>query len=259
MNVHGSVRPKKRLGPELPRAILFDMDDTIFDHSMTCRAALGQLRGAERLLRRMSLEALWREYSRLLDAIQPDIFAGRLTIQQARVERFQRLARMCGREVSPDEAQEFSRRYRASYQELRRLVPGVRRLLERLHGRAVIGVVTNNEVAEQEGKLDFFGIRSLIDFMIVSEGVGVSKPEPGIFRLALDRAGATANETVMVGDSWRSDVMGARNVGIRPVWFNRFHLTRPDPLPVPELDSFHPPAAAESVLAALGSDGLPTG
>ena len=231
------------------------MDDTIFDHALTCRAALARLRRTETRLRGPSLDAVWQEYSRLLEKVHADVMSGRTTVEEARAERFQRLARMCGHEIPRATAGEFSRRYRSYYQELRRTVPGVRRFLERLHGRAVVGIVTNNEVAEQEEKLDHFQLRPLVDFMIVSAGVGVAKPDPRIFRLALAKAGSLPEETVMVGDSWQSDVTGARNTGIRPVWFNRFHLARPDPWPVSELDSFRALARAEAVLAGepLGS------
>ena len=235
--------------PDLPKAVFFDMDDTIFDHSLTCRRALARLRRTEARLRGRSLDVVWHEYSRLLDVVQPDVLAGRITIQAARVERFRQLARFCGTEVTPEEAAGLSRQYRAHYQKLRRTVPGVRRVLERLRGRTVVGVVTNNEVAEQERKLDHLHLRPLIDFMVVSEGVGVAKPDPGIFLLALEKAEARPEEAVMIGDSWRSDVTGARNVGIRPVWFNRFHLAPPDPWPVLEIDSFRSPTRTESVLA----------
>ena len=231
------------------------MDDTIFDHSLTCRAALARLRRAETRLRGPSLDAIWHAYSRLLEQIQPDVLAGRVTIQEARIERFRQLARMCGCEISRQTAAGFSRGYRGYYQELRRTVPGVRRILERLHGRAVVGIVTNNEVAEQEEKLDHFQLRPLIDFMIVSAGVGVAKPDPEIFRIALAKAGTLPEETVMVGDSWRSDVAGARSTGIRPVWFNRFHLARPDPWPVEELDSFRSAARTEAIIAGTPPGG----
>jgi putative hydrolase of the HAD superfamily len=231
------------------------MDDTIFDHSLTCRAALARLRRTEIRLRGLSLLKLWHEYTRLLEAVQPEVFAGRLTVQQARVERFRQLAGICGHAISESTAAEFSQQYRANYQSLRRTVPGVREVLEHLQGRTVIGIVTNNEVPEQEEKLDHFRLRSLVDFMIVSAGVGVAKPDPQIFRLALARAGTRPEETVMIGDSWGSDITGARNTGIRPVWFNRFHLSRPDPWPVPELDSFRSPARVEAVLADEPEEG----
>ena len=245
----GARRDRLRFDHELPKAILFDMDDTIFDHALTCRRALGRLRTTEGILRSRTLDEVWREYMRLLDAVSPYVLAGQITVGEARVERFRQLARLCGGEISREAAAELSRKYRTHYQVLRRTVPGVRHVLERLRGRAVVGVVTNNQVAEQEEKLDYLRLRSLIDFIVVSEGVGVAKPDPQIFRIALERANALPEEAVMIGDSWISDVGGARNAGIRPVWFNRFHLPPPNPWPVRELDSFRSPARAEAALA----------
>src|SRR5208282_1073254 len=100
---------------DFPRAILFDMDDTIFDHSLTCRRSLARVQAAEPRLRTRPLDAVWHEYARLLDAVQPEVFAGRITIQEARVERFRQLARFCGSEVSPESAADLSGQYRAHY------------------------------------------------------------------------------------------------------------------------------------------------
>ncbi len=95
-----SHRSAPRDASDLPKAVFFDMDDTIFDHSLTCRRALACLRRTETRLRGPSLDVVWHEYARLLDAVQPDVFAGRITIQAARVERFRQLARFCGTEVT---------------------------------------------------------------------------------------------------------------------------------------------------------------
>lgn len=229
------------------------MDDTIFDHSLTARSALARLRRSESFLRSRPLDEVWHEYLRLLEAVHTDVLSGRVSVQEARAERFRKLSRFCGVEVTREVASELSLRYRGHYQKLRRTVPGVRRVLERLQGRTVVGVVTNNEVAEQEEKLDFLRLRSFVDFMVVSQAVGVTKPDPEIFRLALERAKTGPGAAVMVGDSWTSDIVGARNAGIRPVWFNRFHLSPPDPWPVRELDSFRSPTRTE---AALSRDSL---
>jgi len=236
----------------LPEAVLFDLDDTIFDHALTCRAALGCLRREHEFLRRRPLRDLWMEYSRLLEAVHPAVVAGFLDLTAARQERFRRLAAFCGVRVSDGEAASLSRTYRSHYQRLRRPVPGVRRVLQRLHGRTVVGVVTNNQVAEQEEKLSFLGVRELVDLLVISEGVGVSKPDPRIFEIALDRASAESSEAVMVGDSWSNDVLGARAAGIRAVWFNRFGAPNPDPAAVVELDSFR---SIRRVQQALSNDG----
>jgi HAD superfamily hydrolase (TIGR01549 family) len=236
--------------PALPRVVLFDMDDTIFDHSLTCRDALVRLQGEEPILRRRSTDDLWAEYLRLLDSVQPAIALGTLTIDQARVERFVQLARFCRGSVPFETARAWSQRYRTHYQALRRLVPGARRLLERLHARTTIGIVTNNQVAEQEEKVAHFDLTGLVDLLVVSEGVGVSKPDPAIFSYALARAAAEPDEAVMVGDSWENDVVGALDAGISAIWFNRFHRPLPRPLRVPQLKSFRAPSRVESVIAA---------
>ena len=229
-----------RTGLPRSRAVLLDMDDTIFDHSLTCRAAISALRRTEPYLRRRPLEALWREYLELLDAVGPRIGAGSLSVAEARTERWRRIAASCGRELLEPEAVELSRRYRDQYQRRRRAVPGARQLLEHLHGHARVVVVTNNEVAEQEEKVRFLGIGPLLDGLVVSEAVGVGKPDPRIFEVALSAANVPASATTMLGDSWTSDVLGARAVGIRAVWFNRFGRPLPDGGGVVELRSLRP-------------------
>ncbi len=237
----------------IPRAVFFDMDDTLFDHSLTCRDALERLRRTATVLAGRPLDEVWGEYSRLLEAIHPDVVAGRMSVETARRRRFEELARFCGGEVPPGEAERWSTEYRASYQKFRRPVPGARRVLERLHGRSRIVVVSNNQVEEQEEKLAFLGLRRLVDLLVVSEEVGVGKPDPRIFEVALRRAEVSAAETVMVGDSFPNDVLGARGVGIGAVWFNRFRRPAPADLSVPELHSFRAPRRVEALLARAAS------
>ena len=61
---------------------------------------------------------------------------------------------------------------------------------------------------------------ALVDVVVVSGDEGMSKPDPRIFQIALDRLGVTAPQAVMVGDSWATDITGATRAGIRAVWFN---------------------------------------
>jgi|GEM_PF-353704 len=237
----------------LPKAILIDMDDTIFDHALTCKAALQALRIGQPSLQSRSLDAVWHEYSRLLEEVHPDVLAGVVSPDRARQERFRQLAAFCGATISPSRGGVLSRIYRSHYQSLRKPVPGARELLGRLHGRAVIGVVTNNQVAEQEEKLTYLGVRNLIDLLIVSEEVGASKPDARIYEIALERAAAKASEAVMLGDSWPNDVLGARSAGIRAVWFNRFGQPNPEPNAVAELTSLLDPRHVEYVLSNPGA------
>lgn len=232
----------------VPRVVLFDMDDTIFDHALTCRDALARVRQDWPWLQQRPIGEVWKEYSRLLEAVHPEVVRGRLDPNTARRQRFRLLARFCGEEISDPEAAELSRQYRATYQALRRPVPGVGPLLERLHGRVTVVIVSNNETAEQEEKLAFLGFERWVDHLVVSEEVGVAKPDPRIFEAALTLASALPDDAVMVGDSWANDVVGARGARIGAVWFNRFEAPPPQALGVPEIRSFRSPRRAEETL-----------
>jgi putative hydrolase of the HAD superfamily len=84
---------------------------------------------------------------------------------------------------------------------------------------------------------------------MVSEEAGVSKPNPLIFRMALDRLGVSAADAVMVGDAWIADIMGATRAGIRAVWFNPRHAPVPaEPAGVAVIESLTPAAAVLPVI-----------
>jgi FMN phosphatase YigB (HAD superfamily) len=79
------------------------------------------------------------------------------------------------------------------------------------------------------------GLERFIDFVLPSGAVGVAKPDPAFFRLALDRAGVRSDEALMVGDSYRADVRGAWRAGMDAVWLDRREGIRitPEGEPVP--------------------------
>jgi putative hydrolase of the HAD superfamily len=82
---------------------------------------------------------------------------------------------------------------------------------------------------------------------IDSRRVGVAKPDPAIFELALERAGAQRSRTVHVGDSLRPDVEGARAAGITPIHY--------DPLRLCRLDDHAHAASLAALAAMIGSPG----
>jgi putative hydrolase of the HAD superfamily len=245
-----SPRPyRPRAGPAWPKVVLFDLDDTLFDHDHACRSGIARVRRGYARWGGHAAPQLYAEYSRQLEALHPKVLAGVLSTAEARLERFHGLARWCGFEIDRSEAAGFAQQYRQQYLRARRAVPGARAVLERLHGRVTIGVVTNNRVEDQHDKIRAIGIDRRIDFLVISEAVGCSKPDPRIFRIALAEAGAEAEEAAMIGDSWVSDVMGARGAGIPAIWFNRLHQRAPEPVDVPTIESYAPIGTLTRLLA----------
>ena len=222
-------------------AVLFDLDDTIYDHRFASRRALAWLREHQDSLRSVPLGALEEEYEVQMNALHPLVLAGQFTPQQARTERLRRIFADHGERITGAEAKRRSKGYRAAYLRSERAVPGVRAVVRRLARRGhPLGVVTNNSVVDQRRKLEVCGVAPYLRTMVISQAVGLQKPDPRIFRIALDRLGVEPSETTMVGDSYSSDVVGARSAGITPVWLNRRGLRPPRNDGVRQLTSYLP-------------------
>jgi putative hydrolase of the HAD superfamily len=230
------------------RAVLFDLDDTLVDHLHSSRSGLAAVQQEVGFPPDADADTMERLYRELLLATHDDVVRGRLDPEAERVERFRRFFAHFGRDASWEVARHARRTYRQAYLAARRTVPGARELLEALRGRAAIGVVTDNLVAEQVEKLEHFGLAGLVDALVVSEEVGVAKPDPGIFLAALRRVGCGPGEAVMMGDSWERDVMGARAAGLRAVWLNRYGGPCPAPTLAEEVLSLKPAARLASLL-----------
>ena len=101
-----------------------------------------------------------------------------------------------------------------------RLVPGTMELLEYLKPKYHLHLITNGFEEVQDTKLTLSGMKPYFETLTVSEEVGVKKPNPEIFQYALNKAHATAEESLMIGDEMDVDIDGARAAGIDTVLFN---------------------------------------
>ena len=220
-------------------AVLFDLDDTLFDHAHSARTALDVIRSSHRCFSAIDLDELNRSHSTILEALHGDVAVGRVPLDLARAERFRRLFRIAGVDADDTLSAATATAYRQAYIDARRAVDGAADLLAALRSHARIAIVTNNLVAEQREKLRHCGLDRYVDVLMASEEAGVSKPDPQIFEMALDRLHCRPEAAVMVGDSWENDIVGAQAAGIRGIWFNPAGDAPPDPT-VPVLRSLEP-------------------
>ncbi|HKW00999.1 MAG TPA: HAD family hydrolase [Vicinamibacterales bacterium] len=95
--------------------------------------------------------------------------------------------------------------------------PGVHEALAALRGRGLQLVVVSNANGTLHRAFDRIGLTPLLDVVFDSFVEKVEKPDPRFFRIALDRAGASASSTIHVGDIYYVDVVGARAADITPV------------------------------------------
>jgi HAD superfamily hydrolase (TIGR01662 family) len=81
----------------------------------------------------------------------------------------------------------------------------------------LVAVVSNTEDGRLQDSLESAGLAGRFDLLIDSQLVGCRKPDAAIFRLALERLGVGAGEAAFVGDSYESDALAARAVGMRAI------------------------------------------
>lgn len=85
-----------------------------------------------------------------------------------------------------------------------------------------IGLITNaGDALDVNTLIDRAGIRSYLDRIWISANVGVRKPNPRIFEIALDSMNVRPKEAVMVGDSLNADILGANTIGMSSIWITR--------------------------------------
>jgi len=232
------------------RAVLFDLDDTLFDHRTSAREALRAIHRGHAA--DLDFGALERHHAIHLEELHLEVLAGRIGLDDARRERFRRVFLALGVPLEPEAVNAVATAYRSGYMTSRRALAGAAALLTAVRRHARIVIVTNNLLDEQQDKLQYCGLAPLVDALVASEDVGVSKPDPGIFRIALERAGVPADQAVMVGDSWANDIAGARGAGIRAVWFNPDRLAMPaEPADVLEIHALEPADAIVRVLLGV--------
>tara|TARA_R110001583_G_scaffold34847_6_gene116633 strand:- start:3615 stop:4295 length:681 start_codon:yes stop_codon:yes gene_type:complete len=100
------------------------------------------------------------------------------------------------------------------------LFEGTHEILEHLYSKYKLHIITNGFNEVQYKKLDNSGLSKYFDKIITSEDAGVKKPNPIIFKYALEQAQATSKESVMIGDNWEADIMGAIDNGLDAIYFN---------------------------------------
>ena len=231
------------------KAVLFDLDDTLYDQQHNSRSALQALYDRYPVVQSVTFEEFEEQHIEFLEHYHLRVLSGEMTLDQARFARFRGLLSL--HEPNPDFGMVYSAQalYRETYLANERLIAGTLPLLERLRADGLkIGLLTNSTVNEQTGKIQRLGLVPLLDVVVISEAVGCAKPDPRIFTQTLEKLQCNCEEVIMFGDSWTNDVQGARAVGIRAVWLNRYGRPCPDATLANEIVALEP---LETVLAAL--------
>lgn len=98
------------------------------------------------------------------------------------------------------------------------LLPDAAEMVRYLADKYPLTIISNGFCEAQHYKIEHSGLQSCFQHVLLSEEVGINKPQPGIFLRALEMNGISADEAIMIGDSYNSDIQGAQNVHIDQLW-----------------------------------------
>ncbi|MPY65856.1 HAD family hydrolase [Deinococcus sp. SDU3-2] len=191
------------------RAILFDLDGTLHDRAATIR---GWLVG------HVERHALPAGYAARFTEL--DDFGYR-----PKREVLPQLVREFGLAYDPEMLlADFSEHSLAAPVAMPYTHEVLREVLRELRARSLrLGIVTNGWEEAQPRCLEGCGLTGLVGDVVISKAVGLSKSDPAIYRLALNRLGVTAAQTWFVGDSPCNDVWGPGRVGLRTAYLPTGH------------------------------------
>jgi HAD superfamily hydrolase (TIGR01509 family) len=142
----------------------------------------------------------------------------RVTDDAARgVDLFHLVLERCGIGLSSatDAALDDVRDYHARHNLWERMIDGTTEALDDLRTAGLVLVVVSNANGKLHAVLDRLDLSRRFDVVVDSFVEGIEKPDPEIFRIALERAGADPATTLHVGDLYQIDVLGARSAGLR--------------------------------------------
>lgn len=212
------------------KTLFIDLDDTLWATQENNKVALEELYVAHNWSQGYpSFEELYQRYYPNNEYLWHEYREGRIDKRELTIRRFSFFL-----ETFSEVTEESILRLNDEFLELtsikRGVVDGALELLEYLHPRYKIVIVSNGFIEVQHRKMESAGITPFVDHVVLSEDVGVSKPAKGIMEYALNISRSRRSESLFIGDSWEADIRAAQNVGIPSIWFNPSHKHSPMPL-----------------------------
>ena len=217
------------------RALLFDLDDTITDFQGAANAAFEKTFSDIAEENGVDVEALHQVYMGLFEEYYTLHLEGYVTLEEFRVYRFSRAFEIVGLPVE-DGFLDLCLDFQFVYDQMLTVFPDACKVLRELDGRFPLGLITNGPTDPQWAKIDKFDLARIMEVILVSGQLGIAKPDPRIFDVALEGLRVAPEEALMIGNSLEHDHQGAMNAGIRFVWANHMGRALPDGWPRPDYE-----------------------
>lgn len=200
--------------------LFIDLDDTLYDFSGASREAFME---TYELLHYDRFFDSYEHYHSLYEPYNLELWRiygeGKITKAELNKRRYSYPLEAVG--INDQElADTFCREALSRIPTKNKLVEGAIELLEYLRPKYNMYILSNGFKELQSHKMRTSGIDKYFDAIILSEEIGVNKPNRELYEYALQKTASTVEESIMIGDMFDTDIVGAANIGMEQIYFN---------------------------------------
>lgn len=203
---------------EAIKHIFFDLDHTLWDFEKNSALAF------EKIFQELNFDINSQQFMDIYNPINVAYWKlyekNEIDQETLRVSRVKDTFEAFNFEISLDQINTISNLFIEYLTSNNHLIEGTIETLDYLKDKYVLHIITNGFSFVQDVKLQKSNLDKYFVTITNSEAAGHKKPHENIFKYALTIANASKNESIMIGDSFEADVLGAQNFGIKAVYFN---------------------------------------
>ena len=208
------------------KAVLFDLDETLFDRKLAQKAVLAlMMKQLPEMFAGLAPDPVLAAFLES-DRVTTEVFNLGVPSDSMRNSRSKLFLQLLG--LNENHAGVITKMYVKDYPTVKTPVDGAVPLVKKLSKNMTVGVVSNGLPDVQYTKLETLGLRDLFSCIVLSEEFGVRKPDARIFHHAVSLLKMQPSECLYIGDSYPIDIIGAKNAGLQACWLNREGLKQQD-------------------------------
>jgi putative hydrolase of the HAD superfamily len=202
--------------------IFFDLDHTLWDTDKNAKESLKELHNEIKIQEdfNVSFDLFHTTYQKHNDVLWKKYAKHEVSKEEVRINRFKFTLEEL--KIFDNTINEFFASHFVSRTPLKKnLIEGAIELMDTVKSRYTLSIITNGFKEVQYIKMEESGLRKYFEHIFISEEVGFNKPNPDIFKFAMNKSGASiAENCLMIGDSLEADIHGAISAGMKAIYLS---------------------------------------
>ncbi|WP_162628079.1 YjjG family noncanonical pyrimidine nucleotidase [Arcticibacterium luteifluviistationis] len=200
--------------------IFFDLDHTLWDFESNAEESLKEIYDDFSISKLgPSFGNFYQNFSKLNRLLWTQLEQEIITHETIRMFRFQKALSSLNVEIDKEQSIAMNLKFLDLLPNKTKLIDGCQETLEALQAKYQLHILSNGYAEVQAKKLEHSGIKGYFQHIITNDIAASRKPNVGIFNYALEKSNSQASQSLMIGDSYLADILGAKNAGWDTVHF----------------------------------------